>query len=170
METGVERLRLLASGPPIAHTAELIASGRMEMLLMTLMGTTDVVLFDTPPVLSVTDAAVLAPRADYVLLVVGAGLSQDDEIVRARDILLATSAEMAGVVLTKAELPFNRSYGYYGSYGNADRRAAVATTNGTDDEHDDDGEGGARAAANGTNGVDSRERSTPANFAVIKKK
>ena len=146
METGVERLRLLASGPPIAHTAELIASGRMEMLLMTLMGTTDVVLFDTPPVLSVTDAAVLAPRVDHVMLVAGAGIATEADVVRARDVLLSTGAALVGIVLAKTDRQLNRYYGAYGRVlpGEFDESAA--------DDVPDSGNVFARAASRMTTG------------------
>src|SRR5207253_85654 len=61
---GVERLFLLPSGPVPPNPAELLASSRCNDVLATLKSQYDIVLIDSPPVLPVTDAAVLATRSD----------------------------------------------------------------------------------------------------------
>jgi Mrp family chromosome partitioning ATPase len=58
------------------------------------------VLFDAPPLVSVTDAAILAPQLDGVLLVLAAGRSRRDHTARAREILDKVGARLLGVVLT----------------------------------------------------------------------
>jgi non-specific protein-tyrosine kinase len=68
-DTAVPGLRLLASGPLPPRPADLLGSRRMEALIERLQAEADIVLFDTPPVTAVTDAAVLATRVDGVLLV-----------------------------------------------------------------------------------------------------
>ena len=69
-------------------------------------------LFDTPPVIAVTDAAVLATRVDGVLLVLQAGKTSRDRARQARQILEKVKANIVGVVLNNAQV--EREYGYYG--------------------------------------------------------
>ncbi|MFB0534689.1 MAG: polysaccharide biosynthesis tyrosine autokinase, partial [Anaerolineae bacterium] len=71
--TQVENLRVLTSGPLPPNPSELLASQKMKSLIETLKGKADVVLFDSPPALVVTDAAVLAGQVDGVFLVADAG-------------------------------------------------------------------------------------------------
>jgi non-specific protein-tyrosine kinase len=69
------------------------------------------VLFDTPPVIAVTDAAVLATRLDGVLLVLQAGKTRRDRAREARRQLEKVKANIIGVVLNNARM--EASYGYY---------------------------------------------------------
>jgi non-specific protein-tyrosine kinase len=71
------------------------------------------VLIDTPPVIAVTDASVLASRVDGVFLVVNAGKTKRDLAAKARDILLQVNANILGVVLNNAKLD-KSAYEYYG--------------------------------------------------------
>jgi succinoglycan biosynthesis transport protein ExoP len=123
VETGVERLRLLPSGAAVPHPAELLASRRMDLILQSLRSEADVILIDTPPVLSVTDAAVLAPRANEVVLVAGAGMATRAEVQRARDVLSTAGATFAGAILTRTDEALTR---YYGTYHHAEPVAPVA--------------------------------------------
>jgi non-specific protein-tyrosine kinase len=112
-ETGVDGLRVLTSGPVPPNPAELLSSVRMQALVERLAGEADTVLFDAPPVVAVTDAAVLAPRLDGVLLVLAAGRSRRDHAARARELLDKVGAQVLGVVLTGVE-PDTAGYGAYG--------------------------------------------------------
>ena len=69
-ETMIPNLLVLPSGPPPPNPAELLGSQRMGEVYESLLEEADIVLFDTPPVLSVTDAAVLAPKVSGCLMVV----------------------------------------------------------------------------------------------------
>ena len=111
--TRVENLRLLTSGPVPPNPAELLASRRMAEILTTLAGLADYVLFDTPPVIAVTDAAILAPHVDGVLLIVRAGKTKRDLAVKAKAILAQVNAPLVGVVLNDATVD-SKAYGYYG--------------------------------------------------------
>jgi Mrp family chromosome partitioning ATPase len=71
----------------------------------------EIVLFDTPPVIAVTDAAVLATRVDGVLLVFQSGRTSRDRARRTREVLEKVKANIVGVVLNGAEL--EQGYGYY---------------------------------------------------------
>ncbi|MFQ3661068.1 MAG: CpsD/CapB family tyrosine-protein kinase [Chloroflexaceae bacterium] len=109
-ETGVAGLRLLASGPLPPRPADLLGSRRMGALIERLRGEADMVLFDTPPVVAVTDAAVLAPRVDGVLLVLQAGHTRRDRAREARQMLEKVKANIIGVVLNGSRL--ERGYTY----------------------------------------------------------
>lgn len=111
-ETGVPGLSLLTSGPLPPRPADLLGSRRMEALITQLSAAADIVLFDTPPVIAVTDAAVLATRLDGVLLVLEAGKTRRDRAREARRRLEKVNAHIVGVVLNNARM--ESSYGYYG--------------------------------------------------------
>ncbi|MBU0491066.1 MAG: polysaccharide biosynthesis tyrosine autokinase [Chloroflexi bacterium] len=83
LPTSVENLRLLASGPLPPNPSELLGSQRMAKFIEHLAQQVDLVVFDTPPVLAVTDAAVLSRQMDGVLVVVEAGGTRDSEARRA---------------------------------------------------------------------------------------
>lgn len=113
--TAVEGLRVLTSGPLPPNPAELLGAQRMAALVEALAADADLVLFAAPPVVAVTDAAVLAPRLDGTLLVLEAGRSRRDRTQRARELLSQVGAEVIGVVLTGAER--ERGGEYYGAEG-----------------------------------------------------
>jgi capsular exopolysaccharide synthesis family protein len=114
--TAVEGLRVLASGPLPPNPAELLGGRGMTALLERVASLADLVLFDAPPLLPVTDGAVLAPRLDGVLLVLAAGRSRRDHAARARAVLDNVGARLIGVVLTDAS-PATAGYPTYGSGG-----------------------------------------------------
>ncbi len=109
--TSVPGLQLLTSGPLPPRPADLLGSRRMEVLIERLRGEADIVLFDTPPVIAVTDAAVLATRVDGVLLVLQAGKTRRDRAREARRLLEKVKANIVGVVLNNARM--ETGYGYY---------------------------------------------------------
>jgi non-specific protein-tyrosine kinase len=108
--TSVPGLSLLTSGPLPPRPADLLGSRRMEQLIARLRNEADMVLFDTPPVVAVTDAAVLATRVDGVLLVLQAGQTRRDRAREARQKLEKVKANIIGVVLNNAKL--EAGYGY----------------------------------------------------------
>lgn len=112
LETGVPGLSLLASGPLPPRPADILGSRRMEAVIERLRANADIVLFDTPPVVGVTDAAVLANRVDGVLLIFSAGTTTRERGRQARQILEKVKANIVGVVLNNAEV--SQEYGYYG--------------------------------------------------------
>ncbi len=101
-ESGVNGLRVLAAGPLPDIPADLIASPAVETLIATLREQADIVLFDAPPVVVVTDAAVLASKVDGVLLVINAGRTRREYAQRAKALLAQVHARVVGAVLTNA--------------------------------------------------------------------
>jgi non-specific protein-tyrosine kinase len=112
-ETQVPNLKVLTSGPVPPNPAEILASKRMAEILALLKQSAEYVLIDTPPIIAVTDAAVLAPRVDGVLLVVNAGKTRRDLALKARDMLRQVNANLLGVVLNNATVD-KSAYEYYG--------------------------------------------------------
>jgi capsular exopolysaccharide synthesis family protein len=98
-DTGVEDLQLVSSGPLPPNPSELLGSRRMEEIIAALLERADVVLFDAPPVVAVTDAAVLATKVDGVLLVVNAGGTKRDYARTAKARLEKVNANLLGAVL-----------------------------------------------------------------------
>jgi len=102
METGVDNLWLLPSGPLPPNPADLLGSRRMEQAIAALKARADVILFDAPPVIAVTDATVLGTKVDGVLLVVSAGRTRREHALRARELLERVHVRIVGAVLNDA--------------------------------------------------------------------
>ena len=75
----------------------------------------DHIVVDTPPTLSVTDAVVLSPRADAIVLVIRSGQTSKQALRRSRDILMRVNAKVAGVLLNAVDL-ISPDYYYYYEY------------------------------------------------------
>lgn len=96
---GQERLSLLASGPVPPNPSELLSGRRAVEVITALQAEADVVLVDCPPILPVTDAAVLSSRVDATLLVATAGVTTRKELARAVELLAHVDAPIIGTVL-----------------------------------------------------------------------
>ncbi len=120
-------LRCLASGPLPPNPAELLSSDLMEQLLKTLRASksVDYIVIDTPPVLSVADALVLAPKVDAVIVTTRMNWTTRTEAQEVSSQLRRSGARVLGVVATgvKAE---SRYYGKRGYYQYGYRYARVA--------------------------------------------
>lgn len=112
LPTSHANLALLPSGPLPPNPAELIGSERFAALLEDLKGRCDVLLLDSPPVLAVTDAAILARQMDGVLLVVDAGTTRRQLAANAKDSLEKVGARVLGVALNRLQ-PRGDGYYYY---------------------------------------------------------
>lgn len=111
---GEDRLVLLPSGPIPPNPSELLGGRRTVELLTALQGESDIVLIDSPPVLPVTDAAVLAGRIDATLLVATAGTTTQKALSRAVEVLRQVDAPLIGVVLNG--VTDDEGYGYSYQY------------------------------------------------------
>ena len=110
-DTGVENLQVITSGPLPPNASELLGSQRMAELIQQLEKIADVILFDSPPVLAVTDAVVLASRVDGVVLVIEAGRTRRDTINQTIERLRQVGANVLGGVLNRVP---HKGKGYYG--------------------------------------------------------
>jgi polysaccharide biosynthesis transport protein len=106
-------LHVLPAGTPPPNPAELLASTNMRDVLLELREKYDHIVLDTPPTLSVTDAVVLSPRADAIVLVIRSGHTTKQALRRSRDILMQVNAKVSGVLLNAVDLSSPDYYYYY---------------------------------------------------------
>src|SRR5579863_4207046 len=106
-------LDVLPAGTPPPNPAELLASPNMRDVLEELRQQYDHIVLDTPPTLSVTDAVVLSPRADAIVLVIRSGSTTKQALRRSRDILMQVNARVSGVLLNAVDLSSPDYYYYY---------------------------------------------------------
>jgi capsular exopolysaccharide synthesis family protein len=111
-DTSVENLQILPTGPLPPNPADLLSSQRMNSVIGVLKARANYVLFDSPPVLAATDAALLGSKLDGVLLVVRAGHTRREQAARARQALERVHVRILGAVLSNA--PRESTGAYYG--------------------------------------------------------
>lgn len=107
----VDNLSIIPSGILPPNPSELLSSKRMEELIEKLKKDFDIVIFDTPPVIAVTDAAILATKVDGCILVVYSGQTKFDAVTRAKALIENVGARMLGALLNGVEVG-----GMYGTY------------------------------------------------------
>jgi polysaccharide biosynthesis transport protein len=117
----VPTLWILPAGPIPPQPAELLGSSVMKDLIAHWRDSYDHVIIDTPPCLSVTDAVLLSPEADRVILVARSGQTTKAGLRRACDVLQQVNARVMGVVLNA--LNRRSGEGYYYQYGYGGRYA-----------------------------------------------
>lgn len=104
-------------GARVPNPAELLGSKAMEKLLEALSREYDYILMDAPPILSVSDAAILCEHADGVLFVVKHGAVKKKQVMAAMHSLQAVGARIIGLVLDQYDMKKDHSaYGYGGYY------------------------------------------------------
>jgi capsular exopolysaccharide synthesis family protein len=134
--TILPNLFVLAAGTPPPNPAELLASANMKEVLAKLCEEYDHIVIDTPPTLSVTDAVVLSPRADAVVLVIRSAQTTKQALRRSRDILTQVNAKVVGVLLNAVDLS-SPDYYYYYEYQGKYARYYREDSSARDDEDDD---------------------------------
>ncbi len=100
--TTVDNLQLLSTGELPPNPADLLSGKRMDEIVAALRRRADYVLFDSPPVLAATDAALLGIKLDGALLVLRAGDTRRDHTAQARQALERVRVRIVGAVLTNA--------------------------------------------------------------------
>ena len=118
VDIDIENLSVLPSGLPPPNPAELLGSKRMSFLISLLKRQFDILIIDTPPVLPASDAMILAPLTDGILLVAKAGHLKRELIKKAVDQIKKTQANLIGVVLNQVDVKRARYYSgkYYATY------------------------------------------------------
>ncbi len=120
---GLDNLWILPSGQLPFNPAKILESKELSDLIEDLKANFDLVLFDSPPVLPVTDASILSTKIDQVIVVYEIGRTSRDALLRAKSQLDSVGAEIVGVILnqTRHEMdasmiyPYNYKYRYYES-------------------------------------------------------
>lgn len=114
-------LDIISSGPIPPNPSELLNSNRMNEVIKELESIYDLILFDMPPVVSVTDAQIMSTKTDGVVFVVRRGVAHTEDVKQAKELLDMVQANILGVVFNGVEKKTDRSYSYYGyGYGYTD--------------------------------------------------
>ena len=114
---GKAQLFVLPAGHIPPNPSELLGSTRMDSIIAEFNRAFDVVIFDTPPLLPVTDAAVLAKKVGGAIVVVAAGKTHKNQLKGAMDALENIGASVSGLVLTMLPTRGPDAYGYGYGYG-----------------------------------------------------
>ena len=116
----IDNLYVIPSGTLIANPSEFLSSAKMKDMLEYLKSKFDVVLFDTPPVINVTDSCILGSLCDCVLLVVKAGTTPKNMVEEAYTMLRHAQAKPKACILTETSIPvyyyYLSRYKYYYNY------------------------------------------------------
>lgn len=139
---GEDNLYVLASGQVPPNPSELLGSDEMKGLVARLEDAFDVVIIDAPPLLPVTDAAVLSQFVGGVVMVASAQKIRQPELEKSLNSLAMVGANVLGIVLNRlpAKGPDSYSYGYYGPTSTS-VHPKLRSTLGRPDADEEDGAG-----------------------------
>ncbi|WP_042250407.1 CpsD/CapB family tyrosine-protein kinase [Leuconostoc mesenteroides] len=115
--TAMDNLNVMTSGPIPPNPAELLGSGRMTNLITQLKTHYDMIIFDVPPFLMVTDAQVLMSKMDGVAIVVNGGKTNKGALQRTHEILKIAEAPVLGFIYNDQSRKKKGSSGYGYGYG-----------------------------------------------------
>lgn len=108
--TRIPGLDLLTCGPVPPNPAELLASKAMDGLLLEFKKKYDIVIVDSPPILSVTDGQILANKCDGSILVLNSGKTDKEMALKAKGKIIDSNTTLIGVVLNNLAMPNNAYY------------------------------------------------------------
>jgi len=114
----IENLDIITCGPIPPNPAELLSSQTMEKVMEEMKESYDIIIFDAPPVLSVADAQILSNKCEGTILIMSAGETQKDGVLKAKEALVSSKANIIGVVMNNFQL--QKDHYYYQYYGNAE--------------------------------------------------
>lgn len=121
IQTEIEGLWVVPAGPVPPNPSELLGSEQMTAILEDLRGRFDYVLVDTPPIMPVTDAAVISSKMDAVIMIIDSGEIAPQICKEAKSRLEQAGAHILGAVLNKVDIASHSyhgsGYGYYSYYG-----------------------------------------------------
>ena len=108
-------LDVITCGPIPPNPAELLGSKTMGKVIAEMKNLYDIIIFDAPPVLSVADAQILSNKCDGTVLVLSSAQTEKAAIIKAKEALLASQANILGAVLNNFVL--DKDHYYYQYYG-----------------------------------------------------
>lgn len=115
LRTGTDNLFVLPAGGPVEDSTRTLSSKELRDLIQTLRAEFDVIVFDSPPVLLTTDAAILSTQSDATVVVTSAGRTSSDALKQAIEELSNVGAPVVGTVLNRFDPTY--MYGYQDTYG-----------------------------------------------------
>lgn len=110
----INNLFVLTSGTIPPNPAELLASNRMERLKGELEEIFDLVIFDLPPIIAVTDAQIMASRTDGTIFVINKGGADKEMVLKSKELLDKVQSNVLGAVFNRVETKNDHYYTYYG--------------------------------------------------------
>lgn len=117
--TMIKDLYVITSGPIPPNPSELLGSMRTKDLITRLEDKFGLLIMDTPPANSVTDAQILATKVDGVVMVVPQGIAEKAGVAHAKQLLDTVHANILGVIMNRVTK--EKSQGYYGGYYGAEK-------------------------------------------------
>ncbi len=115
-ETEIPNLYMLPSGKTPPNPSELLSSQKMQHFMEYLRQNFDYIVIDSPPLIVVTDAQILSKYSDACILIVAAGESDRNAVIKAKELLCNVNAKLIGVVLNKIDASKERYYKFYHYY------------------------------------------------------
>ena len=117
-DTDIENLKVITSGSVKEKPSKLINSSRIEKFFKELKNNFNTIIFDTPPVLPVSDSLVLTPVVDATVLIIKVGKTKKELVRRAVDLLKEAGVNTISILANNLEsvLPYYYEYQYYGYY------------------------------------------------------
>lgn len=109
-----DNLFILTSGTIPPNPAELLSSNRMMQLKNELEDIFDLVIFDLPPVIAVTDAQIMASKTDGTIFVINKGGADKEMVLKSKELLDKVQANVLGAVFNRVETKNDHYYAYYG--------------------------------------------------------
>lgn len=109
-----EGLFVITSGIIPPNPSELLASNKMNQLMAEFEELFDLIIFDMPPVIAVTDAQVMASKSDGTIFVINKNGANKEMVTKSKELLKKVKANVIGVVVNRVELKGDNYYYYYG--------------------------------------------------------
>ena len=109
-----ENLFILTSGPIPPNPSELLDSNKMNKIIEILEGAFDLVIFDMPPVITVTDSQIMATKTDGTIFVIRSGVTNKEALIKSKQLLDIVNANVIGTVFNGVERTKDSAYKYYG--------------------------------------------------------
>jgi len=112
-KTQIENLSITTSGPKPPNPSELLGSEKMNQIMEEARDLFDIVIFDMPPVVTVTDAQIMSSKVDGTLLVIRENWTRKDALSKAKELLDLVKARVLGVVYNGSSQDKDQAYYYY---------------------------------------------------------
>ena len=114
--TKVPTLHMMASGKLPSSSIGILSSAQMRALISELKGRYDYVFFDSPPIMGVSDASILASEVDMTLQVIQYRRYPQPMNIRAKQMIEKVGGNLLGIVLNNINMSQDESYYYYSGY------------------------------------------------------
>ncbi len=126
-KSNVENLDIITSGIIPPNPSELLASKRMDEAIESLKEKYDYILFDSPPVIAVTDSMVMANKVDLLILAIRVDQADKNVVKRTKELLENIKVDIAGVVINGIQPhryynSYDYNYYYYYYYGKSEEK------------------------------------------------